>query len=107
MTVTAVTLVAIPAVLLAAVLLLVLAPMLSDSRSYGFGDAITLGVAKFAAIVAVLSGDFQALSGIQFVVLVFKSSRTIKTKAIAIYAIRGDRVLSSNLIVIGSEESST
>ena len=31
----------------------------------------------------------------------------IKTKAIAIYAIRGDRVLSSNLIVIGSEESST
>ena len=31
----------------------------------------------------------------------------IKTKAIAIYAIRGDRVLSSNLIVISSEESST
>ena len=31
----------------------------------------------------------------------------IKTKAIAIYTIRGDRVLSSNFIVIGSEESST
>ena len=31
----------------------------------------------------------------------------IRTKAIAIYAIRGVRVLSSNLIVLGSEESST
>ena len=106
-TVTVVTLVAIAAVLLAAVLLLVLVPMLSDRRSYGFGDAITLGVVKFAAIVAVRSGDVQALSGIQFIVLVSKSSRSIKTKAIAIYAIRGDRVLSSNLILIGSEESST
>ena len=68
---------------------------------------ITLGVAKFATINAVLCGVVQAVVGIQFIVLVSKSSRTIKTKAIAIYAIRGDRVLSSNLILIGSEESST
>ena len=107
MTVTAVTLVVIPAVLLAAVLLLVLVPMVSDSTLNWFGVAITLGVVSAATIVAVLCGVVQAVVGIQFIVLVSKSSRTIKTKAIAIYAIRVDRVLSSNLILIGSEESST
>lgn len=106
-TVTVVTLVVIAAVLLAAVLLLVLVPMVSVSTLNWFGVAITLGVVSAATIVAVLCGVVQAVVGIQFIVLVSKSSRTIKTKAIAIYAIRGDRVLSSNLILIGSEESST
>ena len=80
MAVTAVTLVVIPAVLLAAVLLLVLVPMVSVSTLNWFGVAITLGVVSAATIVAVLCGVVQAVVGIQFIVLVSKSSRTIKTK---------------------------
>ena len=56
---------------------------------------------RWSRFVASFASSFTLSPRLSFCVMI------IKTKAMAIYAICGDKVLSSNLIVIGSEESST